>query len=78
MGIGYRIQKCRENKGLKQEELAEKVDLSCNYLSAIEREVNDVGIMQQFKEILSEAQIKSYIFYSEKNDNMNCGQLLSE
>lgn len=39
MGIGYRIQKCRERMGLKQEELAERVDLSCNYLSAIEREV---------------------------------------
>jgi transcriptional regulator with XRE-family HTH domain len=39
MGIGYRIQKCRENIGLKQEELAEQVELSCNYLSAIEREV---------------------------------------
>lgn len=25
--------------GLKQEEFAEKVDLSCNYLSAIERDV---------------------------------------
>lgn len=36
MGIGYRIQKYRERIGLKQEELAEKVDLSCNYLSAIE------------------------------------------
>ena len=39
VGIGYRIQKYRERIGLKQEELAEKVDLSCNYLSAIEREV---------------------------------------
>lgn len=37
--IGRRIQKCREEIGLKQEELAERVDLSCNYLSAIEREV---------------------------------------
>lgn len=38
-GIGRRIQKCRENMGLKQEELAEMVDLSCNYLGAIERDV---------------------------------------
>ena len=39
MGIGYRIQKCRESKGIKQEDLAERVELSSNYLSAIEREV---------------------------------------
>ncbi len=38
-GIGYRIQKCREKAGLKQETLAEMVELSCNYLSAIERGV---------------------------------------
>lgn len=38
-GIGHRIQKYREYLGLKQEELAEKVDLSCNYLGAIERDV---------------------------------------
>lgn len=38
-GIGKKIQKAREAAGLKQEELAEMVDLSCNYLGAIEREV---------------------------------------
>lgn len=38
-GIGKRLKKCRENAGLKQEELAELADLSCNYLSAIERDV---------------------------------------
>lgn len=38
-GIGKRIKKAREAAGLKQEELAEMVDLSCNYLGAIEREV---------------------------------------
>lgn len=37
-----------------------------------------IEIMEQFKEILTEAGIKSYIFYSEKNDNMNCGQLITE
>lgn len=39
MGMGRRIQKCRESMGLKQEELAEMVNLSCNYLGAIERDV---------------------------------------
>ncbi len=37
-----------------------------------------IETMKQFKEVLSEAGIKSYIFYSEKNDNMNCGQLITE
>lgn len=38
-GIGHRIRKYREYLGLKQEELAEMVDLSCNYLGAFERDV---------------------------------------
>ncbi len=38
-GIGSRIQKCRQAAGITQEKLAETVDISCNYLSAIEREV---------------------------------------
>lgn len=36
-GIGTRIQKCRRKAGITQEMLAEAVDISCNYLSAIER-----------------------------------------
>ena len=35
--IGKRIQKHREALGMKQEELAEYVNLSPNYMSAIER-----------------------------------------
>lgn len=38
-GIGKRIRKYREAARIKQEELAEKADISCNYLSAIERGV---------------------------------------
>ncbi|MEY8507175.1 helix-turn-helix transcriptional regulator [Lachnospiraceae bacterium 42-17] len=38
-GLGKRIQKCREQKGMTQEALAEKVGISWNYLGAIEREV---------------------------------------
>lgn len=37
--IGKRIQKRREELGMKQEELAERVSLSPNYMSAIERGV---------------------------------------
>lgn len=38
-GLGKRIQKCREEKGMTQERLAEQVGISWNYLGAIEREV---------------------------------------
>lgn len=37
-GIGRRIQKCREDAKMTQEQLAEKVGISWNYLGAIERE----------------------------------------
>lgn len=35
--IGLRIKELRKNKGLSQEELAEKADTSPNYLSRMER-----------------------------------------
>lgn len=38
-GIGKKIKKYREAAGLKQEELAEIIDVSPNHLSAIERDV---------------------------------------
>lgn len=38
-GVGKKIKEYREAAGLKQEELAEIVDLSPNHLSAIERDV---------------------------------------
>ncbi len=38
-GLGKRIQKCREEAGMTQEALAERVGISWNYLGAIEREV---------------------------------------
>ena len=42
--IGKRIQKCRKNKGLTQEQVAEKVNLSTNYFSAVERGIYSVKI----------------------------------
>lgn len=33
--------------------------------------------MQKFKTILSSLGVNSYLFYAEKNDNMNCGQLIA-
>lgn len=33
---------------------------------------------EELSRILSDAEIRNYMFYSETNDNMNCGQLLTE
>lgn len=33
---------------------------------------------EEFSELLSSVGIRDYIFYSMKNDNMNCGQLITE
>lgn len=41
--IGRRIQQYRKKKGLTQEQLAEKVGLSTNYISAVERGVNSLN-----------------------------------
>lgn len=60
--IVVRISRLNETKSTKRNNL---------YPTSVES-------MQQFKEILSKEGIKSYIFYSEKNDNMNCGQLITE
>ena len=38
----------------------------------------DVLDMERFSKILDNNEIINYIFYSNKNDNMNCGQLISE
>ena len=42
--IGKRIQLCRKAKGMTQEQLAERIDLSRNYLSAVERGVNQISL----------------------------------
>lgn len=42
--IGKRIKEYRKKKGLTQEQLAEKVGLSTNYVSAIERGVNALNL----------------------------------
>lgn len=42
--IGKIIKKLRQDKDLTQEELAEKVDLSTNYLSKVERGMNTPNV----------------------------------
>lgn len=38
----------------------------------------DIASMKQLEEICTQNGIKAYTFCSEKNDNMNCGQLITE
>lgn len=42
--IGKRIQQCRREKGFTQEELAERVEISPHYLSALERGLYNVKL----------------------------------
>ncbi|MBP3437629.1 MAG: helix-turn-helix transcriptional regulator [Clostridia bacterium] len=42
--IGSRIQEMRKKKGLTQEELAERMDISPHYLSALERGVYNIKL----------------------------------
>ena len=42
--IGKIIQKLRKDKNLTQEELAEKIDISPNYLSKVERGLNILNV----------------------------------
>ena len=42
--IGRRIQKIRKQKGLTQEQLAERVNISPHYLSALERGVYNIKL----------------------------------
>lgn len=38
----------------------------------------EISVLHEFQSILQEAGIRSYVFYACKNDNMNCGQLITE
>ena len=53
--IGKIIQKIRRDNNLTQEELAEKIDISTNYLSKVERGLNVLNTESFFKmaEVLS-------------------------
>ncbi len=42
--IGKRIQLCRKSRNLTQEQLAEMVDLSTNYVSAVERGIHQLSL----------------------------------
>lgn len=44
-----------------------------NHLQATE-----IKVLEEFQGILQKSGIRSYVFYACKNDNMNCGQLITE
>ena len=41
-------------------------------------QTTDVSVLEHLQQILQRDGIKSYVFYAHKNDNMNCGQLITE
>lgn len=38
----------------------------------------DINVLESFRSLLQQKKIKSYVFYAYENDNMNCGQLITE
>ena len=65
-------------------EVKEKVIIRISTINQTNSSINngicgvEIEKMEKLKENLNELGIKAYIFKSEKNDNMNCGQLISE
>ncbi len=56
--LGHRIQINRERRGMKQEELAERAELSTNYISALERDMKKPSI-DSFIRIANALQVSS-------------------
>lgn len=38
----------------------------------------EIAALEELQVILQKAEIKGYVYYAQKNDNMNCGQLITE
>lgn len=38
----------------------------------------DISVLMEFQDLLRKNNVNSYVFYAYKNDNMNCGQLITE
>jgi len=66
--IGKQIKKYREEKGIKQEKFAESVDLSSNYMSAIERGVK-VPKLETFVRIANALSVSSDLLLSDVLDS---------
>lgn len=47
--LGENIKRCRKEAGLTQEQLAEKADLSLDFMSKIEVNINKPGLKTIFK-----------------------------
>ena len=65
--IGKQIKKCREEKGIRQEKFAESVDLSPNYMSAIERGIK-VPKLETFVRIANALSVSSDLLLSDVLD----------
>lgn len=65
--IGKRIQRCREERGMKQEELAERTGLSSSYMSAIERGVK-IPRLETFVRIANALEVTSDMLLSDVLD----------
>lgn len=65
--IGKRIQRCREERGMKQEELAERAGLSSSYMSAIERGVK-IPRLETFVRIANALEVTSDMLLSDVLD----------
>lgn len=72
-GIGSRIQRLRKEKGLTQEQVAEALDMSVNYLSNIEtgRDICSTTLLLGIANLLNAS--LDYIFGDNLNYNQNNG-----
>lgn len=68
--IGKQIKKYREEKGIKQEKFAESVELSLNYMSAIERGAK-IPKLETFIRIANALDISSDLLLSDTLNSKN-------
>ncbi len=77
--IGKKIQHCRINKKITQEELAEAVEISANYLSKVERGLNmlSADVLLKIIEYLN-MDLKDFEIFSQdkKNDKKSDAEIL--
>ncbi len=75
LNTGKRIQKLRKDKGLTQEQLAERLNLSTVHMAKIEtgQRSCSLDVLTEFAMFLTPAWI---IWYLEKSRKKNCGESL--
>lgn len=83
MKIGRRIKNLRLKKGLTQEELGERTDLTKGYISQIERDLSSPSIETFFdilevlgctpREFFDDEEREQKVVYGEEESNRICG-----